>query len=78
MALQHTETNHFFDIPHRILLGVGSVFSVIWSALVSVSEANRRVIIVQQLSEKSDAELAKLGIRREDIVQHVFVDRLDV
>ncbi|MCR9147810.1 MAG: hypothetical protein NXH74_11495 [Rhodobacteraceae bacterium] len=35
--------------------------------------ASRRDL-VERLESKSDAELAELGIRREDITKHIFRD----
>lgn len=38
-------------------------------------EAQSRRDRIEMLEAKSDQELARLGIRREDIVYHVFRDR---
>ena len=38
----------------------------------------RRLETVEALQAKSDAELAKLNIKRDEIVQHVFRDLLYV
>ena len=78
MAYQHTHAAHHSDLPHRVLGAFKSFFSVIGRALVAGSTANHRLKIVERLSAKSDAELAALGIRREDIVRRVFIDMLDV
>ena len=51
-------------------------FRAVWSFLVAVGEANGRVHRVEALQRLSDAELARRGIKREDIVRHVFADRI--
>lgn len=78
MANQHIETYHSVPWGSRALYALASAFSKMIRALSEASEANRRMTIVQYLNEKSDAELAQLGIRRQDIVRRVFVDKLDV
>ena len=40
--------------------------------LVRLSEANVRVRELERLSALSDDELSKIGVAREDIVQHVY------
>lgn len=41
---------------------------------MSISENNARVRQMEHLQSLSDAALAKRGLRREDIVRHVFRD----
>ena len=53
----------------RILTAIGNGF-------VSIAESNHRVRRVNRLSAMSDAELAARGLKREDIVRHVFSDVL--
>lgn len=53
---------------------VGGLFQRAFNALVAVAEANPRLKAVNRLSEMSDAELAARGLKREDIVRHVFRD----
>lgn len=52
-----------------ILTSVGAFF-------VQIAEANSRAQAVQQLSALTDSELAKRGIKRDEIVRHVFSDSL--
>jgi len=47
---------------------VGAIFT----GLVNVSEANPRYLQIQKLQALSDEQLAKKGLKREDIVMHVF------
>ena len=42
--------------------------------IVAISENQSRARRVEALSKKSDAELARMGLKREDIVRHVFRD----
>lgn len=53
---------------------IGKVFAAIGSALVKGSVAQSRMNRVNALTAKTDEELAALGLRRQDIVHHVFRD----
>lgn len=55
---------------------VSAPLRAVWDFLVAVGEANSRVYRIEALQRLSDAELARRGIRREDIIRHVFADRL--
>ena len=57
------------------LLSFIDSISAVASLLISASQASRRLRLVERLQLKSDAELADLGIRREDIIRHVFFDQ---
>lgn len=48
--------------------------SGVWNFLISISESNARMRQVQQLNAMSDDDLAKKGLKREDIVRHIFSD----
>ena len=52
----------------------GGVFSALGRAMLLQSAANARLERVERLRAKSDAELAELGITRDQIVHHVFRD----
>ncbi|MCE8009224.1 DUF1127 domain-containing protein [Aestuariivita sp.] len=54
--------------------GLGTIFQSIGNTLVMIAQANSRVRRVETLNAMSDAELAKQGLKREDIVRHVFGD----
>jgi len=43
---------------------------------IASMENNSRCHLVEQLNAKSDAELAEMGLKREDIVRYVFRDYL--
>ncbi|WP_299935891.1 DUF1127 domain-containing protein [uncultured Pelagimonas sp.] len=51
-------------------------FGNLFSALVRIAESNTRFTAVEKLQQLSDEELAAKGIRREDIVRHVYRDVL--
>ncbi len=42
--------------------------------LVNIANANARVAEFEALNSKSDEDLEKMGLKREDIVRHVFRD----
>ncbi|MDB9708137.1 hypothetical protein LY10_01577 [Planktotalea frisia] len=44
----------------------------IWDVLVQMGHARARTAEMQYYMDMSDAELAEKGLRREDIVRHVF------
>lgn len=46
------------------------------SAATAYSVAQSRADQVQRLNEKTDAELARMGLRRENIAHYVFRDIL--
>ena len=54
--------------------GIARLFNEIFDFFIRMSEANARVRQVEALNALSDAQLAKRGLRREDIVRHVFQD----
>ncbi|MFK7762384.1 MAG: DUF1127 domain-containing protein [Roseobacter sp.] len=78
MAYHSADAVPAHDFTHRVIAQVKSFFSVVGTSLVMAASTNRRLHLVDRLSAKSDAELAALGIRREDIVRHVFIDMLDI
>jgi hypothetical protein len=78
MAYETTHPTTATELPHRILGIFGRVFSALGLALVAIPETNRRIAAMQRLQEKSDAELAARGLRREDIARHVFIDMQDL
>ena len=75
MTYQTTTAPSFaVDAAHRALGSVGSFFRAIGHAIMVNSSAQRRLDRVHALRAKSDAELATLKIKREDIVHEVFRD----
>ena len=53
-----------------------SILERIGNFFISIAENDHRIKKVDFLNGLSDAELAKRGIRREDIVRHVFADAM--
>lgn len=49
-------------------------FAAIGRGLVWLGENNTRMRQIEHLTSLSDAELATKGLKREDIVRHVFRD----
>lgn len=61
--------------PHGIIAGsISSFFQSVFNGLTAIAETNSRVKEAERLNALSDAQLAKIGLRREDIVRHVFRD----
>lgn len=50
------------------------MFKAIGTSIINATEASSRITRVEALRAKSDAELAAMGIKRDDIVHHVFKD----
>jgi len=61
-------------LVRRALHAVGGMFKRIGTAYCKAALASSRMQMVQKLNEKSDAELAELNIKRDDIVQYAFRD----
>lgn len=57
---------------------VGNIFKSIWNGLLYIGEHNSRVQKLNRLMALSDDELARRGMKREEIVRHVFSDMLYV
>lgn len=71
MATQATDIQ--FSRP-GLLARVGAGFDRVLNILVAMAEANPRVKAVSRLSAMSDEELAARGLKRDEIVRHVFRD----
>ncbi|MCJ7874187.1 DUF1127 domain-containing protein [Marinovum sp. 2_MG-2023] len=54
------------------------ILARIGNFMVQIAENNHRIRKVEFLNNLSDEELAARGIRREDIVHHVFSDMLHI
>lgn len=61
-----------------ILQVLAKPFVAIGNALVAIAEANPRLRQLEYLANLTDAELADKGLKREDIVQHVFPERYSI
>ncbi len=72
MAHSATQTNSRFSLPGLI----ASIGSSIYSALISLAQAQSRVRQVEFLQSLSDEELKNRGLTRERIVHRVFADSI--
>ncbi|MFK7752238.1 MAG: hypothetical protein AB8B51_06775 [Sedimentitalea sp.] len=63
----------FTPAINPILRAVTSVFTSIWDTLVSIGETSAKMQQFNALADLSDAELAKRGLRRDEIAHYVFV-----
>ncbi|SDY17856.1 DUF1127 domain-containing protein [Citreimonas salinaria] len=59
----HSAAGFFHGLGNRIL-----------SFLTAIAESNSRMREAERLNAMSDAELARIGLKREDIARHVFRD----
>lgn len=66
--------NRELTLTRLWLSKIGSFFSGIGNSLLRAMIARRRIELVAALQAKSDEELARLNIKREEIVRHVFMD----
>lgn len=75
MTYQTTMTqSRFGATAHAALAHVGAFFGNIANAMVANSAGQRRLDRVTALQAKTDAELAAMNIKRDNIVHHVFKD----
>lgn len=58
----------------NFLSRIGTFFSTVGTAMVNSSSGQARLDRVNALGAKSDAELAEMGIKRDEIVHYVFRD----
>ncbi|SMY07080.1 DUF1127 domain-containing protein [Flavimaricola marinus] len=69
--MAHAIPNNDFYPKVDVLSRIGNWFS---ATIVSIAENNPRMRRVHTLQAMSDAQLAALGIKRDDIVHLVFRD----
>ena len=60
--------------PSSFLARVGDFFMSLFNSIDLAASANARIAQMEKLNAKSDEELKKMGLRREDIARHVFRD----
>ncbi|MEM6372582.1 MAG: DUF1127 domain-containing protein [Pseudomonadota bacterium] len=58
--------------------GVTGFFSMVGQAMVVSSSGDARMRKVEKLNAMSDAELAAINLRREDIAAYVFRDLMHI
>lgn len=59
----------------NVLGAIGAAFTRVFYAIGENSTGAIRARKVHELKAKSDAELAAMNLRRDDIVRAVFIDR---
>ena len=74
MTAASDATASFSGRKTALLTTLRSFFSAIGEGIVAYMESHSRMDQIRRLDARSDRELAALGIRREDIVRHVFRD----
>jgi len=62
----------------RAIDTVGGWFAAFGLALARMGETQARIRQVERLCELSDEQLAAKGLRREDVIRHVFRDHFQV
>lgn len=72
MAHVHTQSDN--SVVHTLVEILVAPFKFLWNFLVGIAEANVRVKEINYLSSLTDEGLAKKGLKRNDIIQHVFRD----
>lgn len=60
--------------PSSFFSAIGNFFMSLYNSVDLAASANARIAMMEKLNGKSDAELEKMGLRREDIARHVFRD----
>lgn len=73
MAYLTTSSNVPLSAPGRWL---GTALRALGAAIERLAEARSRRDQIERLSALSDAQLKALGLRRDQIVAHVFRDRI--
>lgn len=53
-----------------------NILAAMKASLDAYGERRSRIVEIRHLQAKSDAELARMGIRRDRIVHYVFRDKL--
>lgn len=69
-----TDITSQFNFSARPRSGYERMFASILRGMTAYADARSRRDRIEALEAKSDAELARLGIRRDEIAYHVFRD----
>ena len=60
--------------PIALFERIGDFFASLLRAVDVAASASARIREMEHLNARSDAQLEKMGLRREDIARHVFRD----
>ncbi len=65
-----------YTIPtvYGVLNLLAKPFTALGKGLIAIAEANSRSQTLNTLMDMSEAELAKRGLKRDQLVHHVFSD----
>ena len=74
--MAHTTTDTDFATTGGFWQRVGSWFTGFGHAVFVARGMEARAAKLQELQQKSDSELAEMGLRRDDLPAHVFRDVL--
>lgn len=67
--------HYSFPSAHGILSLLAKPFTALGHGLVAIAEANTRYQTLNKLMALSDEELSKRGLKRDQLVHHVYSDR---
>lgn len=70
--MAHTVSH--YPLAHEVLSLLAKPFVAFGNLLIAIGEANHRDQTLRSLMAQSDAELAKRGLKRDELVHHVFSD----
>lgn len=73
-----TQTTNIHAPAGSLRASFRAFFSAIGRAMIAASENSSRMKQVEALNALTDAELKERGLKREDIVPHVFQDLMYV
>ncbi len=78
MAQTYDDTIHHRAERRRVRAMLDTFFAGLGQGFNAYLTARSRMNEVERLNARSDAELARIGLRREDIPRHVFRDILHI
>jgi hypothetical protein len=58
--------------PNTFFARIGDLFMSVFTSIDLAASANAKIREMEYLNARSDAQLEKMGLRREDIARHVF------
>lgn len=65
------------SLSEKVVSAVSNAFSAVLRTLVNMSDAQARMNQIQRMQDLTDKQLAsKYGIKRDEIVQFVFRDKM--
>lgn len=74
MAYNTAISNNGFDGVKSVFSSIARFFTGFGTHLAMTSSMNSRIGYLRSLQAKSDAELAQMNLKRDDVVHHVFRD----